>query len=49
MTKVCGHLLVEHLIPKSWVFWEGFPLDVGTLLQGLASIQPQESISEVGH
>jgi hypothetical protein len=23
-------------------FWEGFPLDVGTLLLGLASIQPQE-------
>jgi hypothetical protein len=24
------------------LFWEGFPLDVGTLLWALASIQPQE-------
>jgi hypothetical protein len=24
------------------LFWEGFPRDVGTLLQGLASIQPEE-------
>ena len=26
------------------LFWEGFPLDVGTLLWGLASIQPQEHL-----
>jgi len=24
------------------LFWEDFPLDVGTLLRGFASIQPQE-------
>jgi hypothetical protein len=24
------------------LFWEGFPLYVGTLLRGLASIQPQD-------
>ena len=56
---VCGHLLVEQLIPKSWaLIWswspfaaitsstllEGFPLDVGPLLQGLASIQPQSLV-----
>jgi hypothetical protein len=32
--------LVRPLQPP--LFLEGFPLDVGTLLQGLASIQPQE-------
>ena len=56
-SNVRGHLLLEHLIPKSWVliwswsplccynslpFWEGYPIDVGALQQGLASIQPQE-------
>jgi ABC-type sugar transport system permease subunit len=25
------------------LYWEGFPLDVVTLLQGLASIQPQDN------
>jgi hypothetical protein len=57
--KVYGHLLVKHLIPKSWalicswsllfcynsllpLFWEVYPQDFGTLLRGLASIQPQE-------
>jgi hypothetical protein len=54
--KVCGHLLVEHLIPKSWVFiwswsplccWESFPLDIGAPLLGLPF--SHKSISEVGH
>jgi hypothetical protein len=27
MTKVCGHLLVEHLIPESWaVIWSWSPV-----------------------
>uniref|UniRef100_A0A4W5PQS1 Zinc finger SWIM-type containing 6 n=1 Tax=Hucho hucho TaxID=62062 RepID=A0A4W5PQS1_9TELE len=31
-----------HLTNTPPLFWKGFPLDVGTLLRGLASIQPQE-------
>ena len=44
-SKIMGiHMeLVPPLPPQQPpLFWEGFPLDVGTLLQGLASIQPQE-------
>jgi hypothetical protein len=35
-------LLPPLLLEQPPLFWEGFPLDVGTLLWGLASIQPQE-------
>ena len=34
--------LVPHLLQQPPFFWECFPLDVGTLLWGIASIQPQE-------
>jgi hypothetical protein len=35
--------LVPPLLPQQPpLFWEGFPLDVGKLLRGPASIQPKE-------
>ena len=44
-SKIMGinmELVPPLLLLKPPLFWEGFPLDVGTLLRGLASIQPQE-------
>ena len=37
--KKLVHRLLQQQAP---FFWEGFPLDDGTLLPGLVSIQPQE-------
>ena len=36
------HVVPPLLLQQPPLFWEGFPIKVGTLLQGLASIQPQE-------
>ena len=44
-SKIMGidvELVPPLLLQQPPRFWEGFPLDVGTLLRGLASIQPQE-------
>ena len=35
-------LVPRLLLKQPSLFWEGFPLDVGTLLQGFTAIQPQE-------
>jgi hypothetical protein len=35
-------LVPSLLLKQPPLIWEGFPVDVGTLLRGLASIHPQE-------
>jgi hypothetical protein len=37
-------LVPSLLLQQPLLFWEDFPLDVGTLLQGYASIQSQEHL-----
>ena len=49
-SKIMGinmKLVLPLLLSQLPLFWEGFPLDVGTLLCGLAFIQPQEHMGIV--
>jgi hypothetical protein len=44
-SKIMGinmELVPSLLLKQPPLFWEGFPLDVGTLLRGLAFVHPQK-------
>jgi hypothetical protein len=46
-SKILGinmELVPPLLLEQPSLFWEGYPLDFGTLLQGPASILPQEHL-----